>query len=370
MRFSCTHEDGAARCGRLDFGSRGQVDTPAFMPVGTHGAVRAVTPEELQASGSQMILGNTFHLLCRPGPEVIAAHGGLHRFMNWPGPILTDSGGYQVFSMARHRKVREDGVLFRSPVDGAEILLTPESAVRVQHTLGSDVAMVLDECTDPGATRAQARDSMMRSLDWAGRCKREHEGGPGALFGISQGALHVDLRRECQQRLEDIGFDGYAVGGLSVGETFDERQAVLEGLVSHMPAAVPRYLMGVGRPQDIVAASLCGIDMFDCVIPTRHARNGYLFTARGVVRIRNQKYRDDTGPIEEDCTCYTCARYSRAYLRHLDRSHEILFERLATIHNLHYYQCLMRDLRAAIRQGTAERFFRAVVAAYPPDPGA
>ena len=370
MDFACTHEDGAARCGRLDFGARGQVDTPAFMPVGTHGAVRAVTPEELRATGAQMILGNAFHLLCRPGADVVRALGGLHTFMGWPGPILTDSGGYQVFSLASRRTVREEGVEFRSPIDGDAMLLTPESAVSTQHALGSDVLMVLDECTPHRAARGAARAAMLRTLRWAERCRRAHAGGPGALFGINQGALHLDLRRECQERLEAIGFDGYAVGGLSVGESCAERQRVLEDLAPRLPASRPRYLMGLGRPQDIVAAALCGIDMFDCVIPTRHARNGQLYTRTGVLRIRNAAHRQDAAPIEEACPCYTCARYSRAYLRHLDRSGEILYERLATIHNLHYYQELMRSLREAIAADRAAQFARSVAEAYPEDDGA
>lgn len=365
MQFATTHTDGAARCGQLDFGTRGTVATPAFMPVGTHGAVRAVSPEELRSTGAEMILGNTFHLLCRPGPEVIAAHGGLHRFMHWDGPILTDSGGYQVFSLAAHRDVRDDGVLFRSPVNGDAILLTPESAIAIQHTLGSDVVMVLDECTEADAPADVARGAVERSLRWAAQCKQAHADAAGALFGISQGALDLALRRECQSRLEDIGFDGYAIGGLSVGESFAERQTVLEECTPQMPAAAPRYLMGVGRPQDIAAAVLCGVDLFDCVIPTRHARNGHLFTTSGVVRIRNQQYRTDTQPIEDGCTCYTCTHYTRSYLRHLERAGEILFERLATIHNLHYYQQLMAQLRTAIQQGTTQALVAQIIAAHP-----
>ena len=370
MRFALLREDGAARCGRLDFGPRGQVDTPAFMPVGTHGAVRAVTPEELRGAGAQMILANTFHLLCRPGPEAIRAHGGLHGFMGWPGPILTDSGGYQVFSLAAMRKIGEEGVLFRAPADGAEKFLSPETAVRMQHVLGSDVLMALDECAPHRAARAAARDAMLRSLRWAARCKRAHGGAPGALFGIGQGALHLELRRECQERLEAIGFDGYAVGGLAVGEPYAARARILEDMAPRMPPARPRYLMGLGRPQDIVAAALCGIDLFDCVIPTRHARNGHLYTRRGVLRIRNAQHRSAAAPIEDGCACYTCARYSRAYLRQLGRSGEILVARLATIHNLHYYQSLMRGLRDAIAEGRSAAYAREVFAAYPEGDGA
>ena len=356
MEFQVTHADGRARRGRLEFPGRGAVRTPAFLPVGTRGAVRAVTPEELRECGVEMILGNAFHLLQRPGPAVVRAHGGLHRFMHWSGPILTDSGGYQVFSLATSRAVEEQGVRFRAPADGREIFLTPEGAVRIQQALGADVQMVLDECGPHDADRAAARATMERSLRWAARARRAHGTAPGALFGIGQGALHLDLRRECQRRLEEIGFDGYAIGGLSVGEPFDARMEVLEDLAPRLPADRPRYLMGLGRPLDIAAAVACGIDLFDCVVPTRHARNGELFTAAGVVRIRNRVHAADTGPVEDGCGCYACRNYSRSYLRHLDRSREILFERLATLHNLHYYQRLMRELQAAIEAGSlAER---------------
>ena len=350
MRFRVTHTDGAARRGILEFG-RGTVQTPAFMPVGTHGAVRAVTPEELMACGTEMVLGNTFHLMLRPGAEIIERHGGLHRFMHWKGPILTDSGGYQVFSLAPWREVGEAGVRFRSPVDGEETFLDPERSIAVQHALDSDVVMAFDECTAHPATREQARASMELSLRWAERSRRAHGEHGSALFGIGQGGLYPELRLEGQRRLEEIGFDGYAVGGLSVGESFEERHGVLEALGPRLPAGSPRYLMGVGRPVDIVDAVRCGMDLFDCVIPTRHARNGHLFTRDGVLRIRNRRHAGATGPVEEGCACYTCRNYSRAYLRHLDQGREILFSRLATLHNLHYYQRLMREIHAAVETG-------------------
>ena len=363
MKFQVTHADGAARRGVLEF-DRGIVQTPAFMPVGTHGAVRSVTPEELRACGTEMILGNTFHLMLRPGTEVVEQHGGLHRFMHWPGPILTDSGGYQVFSLAPWREIGEAGVRFRSPVDGDEVFLDPERSVSVQHALDSDVVMVFDECTPHPATEEQARTSMELSLRWAERSRQAHGEHPAALFGIGQGGLYPELRLECQQRLEEIGFDGYAVGGLSVGESFEERRMVLEALGPHLPAGQPRYLMGVGRPVDIVDAVRFGLDLFDCVIPTRHARNGHLFTRNGVLRIRNRRHAGETEPIDEGCACYTCQNYSRAYLRHLDQGREILFSRLATLHNLHYYQQLMHGIRTAIEAGELGAFADRLSEAY------
>ena len=363
MKFQVINTDGAARCGMLEF-ERGTVKTPAFMPVGTHGAVRSVTPEEVRACGAEIILGNTFHLMLRPGAEVIEQHGGLHRFMHWPGPILTDSGGYQVFSLAPWREVGEAGVRFRSPVDGDEVFLDPERSVAVQHALGADIVMAFDECTPHPATQDEARASMELSLRWAERSRQAHGEHPSVLFGIGQGGLYPELRLECQQRLEEIGFDGYAVGGLSVGESFEERSTVLEALGSHLPAAQPRYLMGVGRPVDIVDAVRFGMDLFDCVIPTRHARNGHLFTWDGVLRIRNRQYATETGPVEEGCACYTCENYSRAYLRHLDQGREILFSRLATLHNLHFYQQLMQAIRTAIKAGELEALADRLAEAY------
>ena len=352
--FSVEARDGAARVGRL-VTAHGAIETPAFMPVGTYGTVKAMTPEELQELGTQIILGNTFHLLLRPGPKVIAAHGGLHRFMHWRGPILTDSGGFQVFSLKSLRTLSEEGVRFRSPIDGSEVRLTPEDSMDMQLTLRSDVAMALDDCTEHPATEAAARASMERSMRWALRSHRHYYGAaepPGGLFGIVQGGMHPNLRLASLEALLQLEWPGLAVGGLAVGESEQERLAILEALVPHMPEMRPRYLMGVGRPEDIVAAVLRGIDMFDCVMPTRHARNGHLFTAHGVINIRNSVHQEDLGPVDPTCGCYTCRNYSRAYLRHLDRCNEILGARLNTIHNLHFYLQLLAGLRAAIRAGT------------------
>ena len=355
MNFELLAQDGAARRGRLSF-VRGNVETPAFMPVGTYGTVKAMTPEELREIGAQIILGNTFHLMLRPGTEVIAAHGDLHDFMHWDGPILTDSGGFQVFSLADLRKITEEGVSFRSPVDGSPVFLGPEQAIAVQHALGSDIVMIFDECTPYPATEAEARQSMELSLRWAARSREAHGENPAALFGIVQGGMYPGLRHASLAGLTEIGFDGYAVGGLSVGESEAERLAVLDALEPELPADRPRYLMGVGTPADIVEAVRRGIDMFDCVMPTRNARNGHIFTSEGVVKIRNSRYRDDTRPLDESCSCYTCRNYSRAYIKHLERCGEILGARLATIHNLHYYQTLMGELRAAIEAGALEAY--------------
>lgn len=351
MRFEVHATDGSARAGCLSF-ARGQVDTPAFMPVGTYGAVKTVTPTELQQAGVQMILSNTFHLMLRPGIEIIKRHQGLHHFMQWQAPILTDSGGYQVFSLAAIRKMTEEGVLFRSPVDGAEVFLSPESAIEIQQQLGADVIMVLDECTAYPATFAQAQASMQMSLRWAQRCKDAHGSHGNAMFGIVQGGMYADLRRESTSALVDIGFDGYAIGGLSVGESSRQREAMLDASIWALPSVKPRYLMGVGNPEDIVEAVRRGVDMFDCVIPTRNARTGFLYTRRGLIRIRNSCYREDVRPIDEECSCHTCQHYSRSYLRHLDKCGEILGARLNTIHNLYYYQTLMRELRQAIISNT------------------
>ncbi|MBI3561883.1 MAG: tRNA guanosine(34) transglycosylase Tgt [Gammaproteobacteria bacterium] len=350
MQFEILATDGAARRGRLIF-DRGQVDTPAFMPVGTYGTVKAMTPEELLASGTQIILGNTFHLLLRPGTEVISAHGDLHHFMHWQGPILTDSGGFQVWSLGELRKIEERGVSFASPVDGDKVFLSPELSMQVQRQLGADIVMIFDECTPYPASELQARTSMELSLRWAKRSKLAHADNPAALFAIIQGGMYPHLRQDSLAGLAAIGFDGYAIGGLSVGESKAEMLAILDSLQPQLPADKPHYLMGVGSPQDIVAAVCHGIDMFDCVLPTRNARNGHLFTSAGVVRIRNRQYQSDTGPLDPRCGCYTCQHYSRAYLRHLDKAGEILGARLNTIHNLHYYQTLMRELRTAIEQG-------------------
>jgi queuine tRNA-ribosyltransferase len=356
MQFDLLSTDGAARRGRLTF-PRGTVETPTFMPVGTYGSVKAMTPVGLRELGAQIILGNTFHLYLRPGLEVIEAHGGLHGFAQWSGPILTDSGGFQVFSLAHRRKITEQGVTFASPVDGSKVFLGPEESMRIQRVLDSDIVMIFDECTPYPATEDIARTSMELSLRWAGRSRRAHEGNDAALFGIVQGGTHHALRTRSAAALVDIGFDGYAVGGLAVGEPEDERNAMLEHTCPQLPADRPRYLMGVGRPEDIVEAVLRGIDMFDCVMPTRNARNGHYFTRSGVLRIRNAKYERDTAPIDPECGCYTCASgFTRAYLRHLDRCNEMLGPMLGTIHNLHYYQDLMRGLRAAIEQGALADF--------------
>ena len=354
MQFEILATSGSARRGKLAF-RRGEVRTPAFMPVGTYGTVKSMTPEEVAESGADIILGNTFHLMLRPGPDIIRRHGGLHEFMNWPGPILTDSGGFQVFSLAAIRKLGEQGVKFQSPVNGDEVVLTPESSMEVQHALNADVTMIFDECTAYPVSEQDARASMELSLRWAARSRHrfdelraaEPERGE-ALFGIVQGGVFPSLRETSLDALCDLGFDGLAIGGLAVGEPEPERRKILENLLPKMPEYKPRYLMGVGTPLDIAEAVMLGVDMFDCVMPTRHARNGHLFTSRGVVKIRNARYADDTGPLDPACGCYTCRNYSLAYLRHLEKCGEILGPRLATIHNLHYYQDLMQRLRSAI----------------------
>ncbi|MGM0593952.1 MAG: tRNA guanosine(34) transglycosylase Tgt [Pseudomonadota bacterium] len=406
MKFELFTQDGQARRGRLTF-ERGTVETPAFMPVGTYGTVKAMTPEELEGVGAEIILGNTFHLMLRPGTEIIREHGDLHDFMHWQGPILTDSGGFQVFSLGAMRdaqggasaakgrtptaaKITEEGVTFASPVDGAKVFMGPEESMQVQRELGSDIVMIFDECTPYPATEAEARASMELSLRWAkrsrvafdaqgsasvaggrtpgatdaqgsasvagGRTPGATGGNPNALFGIVQGGMYPELRRESLAGLLEIGFDGYAIGGLSVGEPKEEMMATLEGITPHMPLDKPRYLMGVGKPEDIVEAVRRGVDMFDCVMPTRNARNGHLFTSEGVVKIRNAVHAHATGPLDPACDCYTCRNYSRAYLRHLEKTGEILGARLNTIHNLYYYQSLMRGLREAIGAGELEAF--------------
>lgn len=357
MQFNLTHHDGSARRGHLIF-DRGTVDTPAFMPVGTYGTVKAMTPEELVDLGVQIILGNTFHLMLRPGAEIIKKHGGLHGLMHWQGPILTDSGGFQVFSLAKMRNISEQGVQFNSPVDGSRVFLSPEVSMQVQRDLGSDIVMIFDECMPYPADQELVRSSMELSLRWAARSKAAHEGNPNALFGIVQGGTHADLRLESAEGLKSIGFDGYAIGGLSVGEPADERNTVLEACLAELPVDKPRYLMGVGKPEDLIEGVRRGVDMFDCVIPTRNARTGFLYTHSGIVRIRNSRYKDDTRPIDPQCECYTCRNYSRAYLRHLDKCGEILGARLNTIHNLYYFQDLMRQVRAAIESGRYDDFSR------------
>ena len=350
MKFELKAQDGCARCGMLEL-HHGTVATPAFMPVGTYGAVKAMSPAELKQIGADIVLGNTFHLWLRPGLEVIEVHGGLHRFMAWDGPLLTDSGGYQVFSLGKLRKVGEEGVRFQSPVNGDRCFLSPEEAIRIQRVLNADIAMVFDECTPYPADEREARNSMQLSLRWAERSKRAHDSNRNALFGIVQGGMHEHLREESLWGLVDIGFDGYAIGGLSVGEPKRDMQRVLKHIAPQLPQDRPRYLMGVGTPEDIVNAVGQGMDMFDCVLPTRNARNGWIFTRHGTIKLRNAQYRDDVRPLDENCSCYTCRHFTRAYLHHLQRVNEILGARLNTIHNLYYYLELMRGLRSAISAG-------------------
>jgi queuine tRNA-ribosyltransferase len=355
MKFQLDKTSERARRGRLMF-DRGIVETPAFMPVGTYGAVKAVSPDEVEALGAHIVLGNTFHLWLRPGTDVVKAHGDLHDFMNWDKPILTDSGGFQVFSLGALRKLTEAGVTFRSPIDGRKIFLDPEISMQIQRDLGSDVVMCFDECTAHPATEKQASDSMELSMRWAKRSKEAHGDNPAALFGIIQGGMYTDLRDVSLNALTDIGFDGYAIGGLSVGEPKPEMMRILDHIAHQMPKDKPRYLMGVGKPEDLVEGVRRGIDMFDCVMPTRNARNGHLFVTSGVLRIRNSQYKMDTRPLDDQCACYTCNHYSRGYLHHLDKTKEVLGTRLNTIHNLHYYQKLMNSLRNALDSGTFAEF--------------
>ncbi|MGA7983972.1 MAG: tRNA guanosine(34) transglycosylase Tgt [Burkholderiales bacterium] len=362
MKFGISHRDGAARRGRLEL-AHGVVDTPAFMPVGTYGAVKAMAPVELAEVGAQIVLGNTFHLWLRPGLEVIQRHGDLHRFMGWSRPILTDSGGFQVFSLGALRSISEEGVRFASPINGDRLMLTPEESMRIQRVLGSDIAMIFDDCTPYPATEDEAARSMRLSLRWAERSRHAFEGSPNALFGIVQGGMFEPLRDESLAGLTAIGFDGYAVGGLSVGEPKEDRSRVLAHVAPRLPSERPRYLMGMGTPEDIVEAVSCGIDMFDCVLPTRNARNGWLFTRRGDVKIRNARYRDDTRPLDESCGCYTCRHFSLAYLHHLQRTNEILGARLNTLHNLYYYQTLMRELRDAVSNHRLSEVSASILAA-------
>jgi queuine tRNA-ribosyltransferase len=362
IEFDLKARDGAARRGTLTL-PHGRVETPAFMPVGTYGTVKAMSPLELEQIDAHIVLGNTFHLWLRPGLDVIAAHGGLHRFMGWNHPILTDSGGFQVFSLGELRKISEEGVKFQSPINGDKCFLTPEESMRIQRVLNSDIAMVFDECTPYPADFETARLSMEMSLRWAERSKRaffdgkvETNGLSNALFGIVQGGMHEALRDRSLAGLTDIGFDGYAIGGLSVGEPKEDMQRILAYTAPKLPVEQPRYLMGVGTPEDIVGAVAAGIDMFDCVLPTRNARNGWLYTRRGTLKLRNAQYRDDLRPPDEECACYTCRHFTRAYLHHLLRMNEILSARLNTWHNLHYYQTLMQGLRAAIEGGRLTDF--------------
>lgn len=351
MKFEILATDGSARRGRVET-LHGGFETPAFMPVGTYGSVKGVTPEQLRGAGAEIVLANTFHLMLRPGGEIVRDLGGLHGFMGWPGPILTDSGGFQVWSLGELRRISEEGAVFRSPVNGDPVFLSPEISIEVQRCLGSDIVMVFDECTPYPADIGEVRASMELSLRWAKRSREAHGDNPSALFGIVQGGMFDDLRAESLEGLEAIGFDGYAIGGLSVGEPKDEMAAVLTALLPRMPAAAPRYLMGVGTPEDLVNAVARGVDMFDCVLPTRNARNGYLFTSRGVLKIRNARHRGAERPLDAECGCYTCANFSRGYLHHLDRCGEMLAATLMTIHNLDYYLALMARLRGAIQAGT------------------
>ena len=365
MRFELLSTDGGARRARITT-AHGTFDTPAFMPVGTYGTVKAMSPAELRELGAQIVLGNTFHLWLRPGLEVISAHGGLHRFMGWNGPLLTDSGGFQVFSLGPLRKITEEGVAFQSPVNGDACFLSPEESMRIQRALDSDIVMVFDECTPYPASVDQARVSMRLSLRWAQRSKRAHDGNANALFGIVQGGVYEALRDESLAGLVDIGFDGSAIGGLSVGETKAEMMRILAHTAPGLPSDKPRYLMGVGTPRDIVEAIAAGIDMFDCVLPTRNARNGWLYTSEGVIKLRNARFRGDLGPLDPLCDCYTCRTFTRAYLHHLQRVNEILGARLNTLHNLYYYQSLMRSAREAIAQG---RFSAFAASIRPGEPG-
>ena len=355
MQFEHLASDGQARRGRLAF-PRGTVETPAFMPVGTYGTVKGMLPRDIHATGAEIILGNTFHLWLRPGTEIIEQHGDLHDFMGWQGPILTDSGGFQVFSLGDMRKISEEGVKFQSPVDGSKIFLDPETSMAIQRSLGADIVMIFDECTPYPATEAEARESMELSLRWAQRSKAAHGDSPAALFGIVQGGMYPQLRRESLAGLETIDFDGYAIGGLSVGEPKDEMMAVLDVMQPILPQEKPRYLMGVGTPADLLEGVRRGIDMFDCVMPTRNARNSNIFTSRGVLKLRNARHKTSTLPLDAECGCYTCANFSRAYLHHLDKCNEILGSQLNTIHNLHFYQQHMAAIRQAIESGTLDDF--------------
>lgn len=356
--FELLAVDGNARLGRL-LTRHGSIDTPVFMPCGTYGTVKAVTPVMLQDAGTQVLLGNTFHLMLRPNDTVIADLGGLHEFMQWNKPILTDSGGFQVFSLQSMRKIEEHGVIFRSPINGDRIMFSPEKAMNVQENLGSDIVMALDECTPYGATRDEVADSMRRSMRWAKRSKESYSG-RGMLFGIVQGGMHLDLRKESIGTLQSMDFPGYGIGGLSVGESKDDLAGVLEGLMPIMPVEKPRYLMGVGTPLDIINGILLGVDMFDCVLPTRNARNGYLFTTSGILKIRNAKHKQDSAPLDASCSCYCCSNFSRAYLHHLDKCGEILGCMLMTMHNLQYYHDLLHQLREAIEKGTVSALVKTI----------
>jgi queuine tRNA-ribosyltransferase len=366
LEFKINAIDGKARLGEIKF-DRGVVRTPAFMPVGTYGTVKGLTPEEVNEIGADILLGNTFHLWLRPGCEVMRKHGDLHDFMHWNKPILTDSGGFQVFSLGALRKIKEEGCYFQNPINGDKIFLSPEVSMQVQHALGSDIVMIFDECTPFPATHEVAQKSMELSLRWAKRSREEFNRlkNPNNLFGIIQGSVYEDLRDISLENLLKIGFDGYAIGGLAVGEGKDDMHRILNYLVPKMPNDKPRYLMGVGKPQDILDGVLRGVDMFDCVMPTRNARNAHLFTSSGVVKIRNSKYKDDISPLDSDCDCYTCKHYTKSYLHHLDKCGEMLGARLNTIHNLRFYQKLMQKIRDNIQAGTLEKFAEEFFKIYP-----
>ena len=352
-------KDGLARRGEVKT-THGKFQTPAFMPVGTYGAVKSISPETLEVSQAEIVLSNTYHLMERPGVEIIKSHGGLHQFMGWQGPILTDSGGYQVFSLSKKRTLSEEGVEFFSPLNGDKKYLTPESCMQLQLDYGVDIAMVLDECTPFPVSKEIAKESMNLSLRWAKRCRSAFTSDQSSLFGIIQGGVFNHLREESLEGLMKINFEGYAIGGLSVGEPKMEMEKVINNIVPKMPEDKPRYLMGVGTPLDIVRAVQLGVDMFDCVIPTRHARNGYLYTSKGIVKIRNSENKDNLAPIDDNCSCYTCTNFSRSYLHHLDKTKEMLGSTLNTIHNLHYYLNLMRNLRLSIEQGTLQTFIKEI----------
>ncbi len=361
MKFQLHSTDHAARRGTLTV-AHGTIETPVFIPVGTYGVVKGMSPAALHAIHAQIILGNTFHLWLRPGLEVIQVHQGLHQFMSWDGPILTDSGGFQVYSLGDLRKITEKGVHFKSPINGDNCFLSPEESMRIQHTLNSDIVMVFDECTPYPADETTTRLSMELSLRWAERSKKAHAGNNNALFGIVQGGMYEHLREQSLAGLQEIGFDGYAIGGLSVGEPKSEMLRILKHTAPLLPTDKPRYLMGVGTPSDLVQAVALGVDMFDCVLPTRNARNGWLYTRHGIIKLRNSQYRFDTSPPDPHCNCYTCAHFSRSYLHHLQRTNEMLGAHLNTVHNLHYYQQLMQEIRTAIENNQFEQFVQEFLA--------
>lgn len=363
MKFNLLKKEGKARRATISF-PRGDIQTPAFMPVGTYGAVKSLSPAELKEMGADIILGNTFHLWLRPGTDIIKKHGSLHGFNGWDKPILTDSGGFQVFSLGKMRKLTEEGVTFKSPINGAKVFLSPEISMQVQKDLGSDIVMCFDECTPYPATEKEAKDSMELSMRWAQRSKDAHGDNPSALFGIIQGGMYEHLREESLTKLKEIDFDGFAIGGLSVGEPKEEMIKILDHTAHQMPADKPRYLMGVGTPKDLVEAVYRGIDMFDCVMPSRNARNGHIFTSEGTVRIRNSRFKEDTSALDPNCDCYTCKNFTKSYLYHLDKTKEILGSRLNTIHNLHFYQKLMRDIRQAIAEERFAEFREEFLASY------